>query len=223
MRVAVAIAEAVSSGARTPAVVPEAVVLDVEQHAFGRPVQQSAQLVAVCMTPVRPWLRMRIDHPRLAWLGSSIHWKPRGEEGSVVVSELKPKLLLDPVKLRVGEARVDRAHGSESQPTHGLLTETTAIFTALIKPCPHAAGLYLAGLSQPHQFRGARPQPFTSATIRRRRSRAVTSRTRNRAAARSAAEQCARAVADRGYRWQGHVTGRCARQYLPVLCIILLG
>jgi hypothetical protein len=28
----------------------------------------------------------------------------------------------------------------------------------------------------------------------------------------TAAERCARAAADRGYHWQGHVTGRCARQ-----------
>jgi hypothetical protein len=54
----------------------------------------------------------------------------------VVVSELKPKLLLDPVKFGVGDAPVDRAHGPEPQPPHGLLTETTAAFSAPTKPCP---------------------------------------------------------------------------------------
>jgi hypothetical protein len=87
---------------------------------------------------------MRVDDSGLTWLGPGVHRKSSGEEGFVVVSELEPELPLDLAEFRVRETGVDRADGSESQATHGLLAEPPAGVTELINPCRHEAGLYLA-------------------------------------------------------------------------------
>ncbi|BCJ75909.1 hypothetical protein CS0771_54530 [Catellatospora sp. IY07-71] len=71
----------------------------------------------------------------------------------MVVGEPEPELLLDLVELRIGQTRVDRAHRSQSQTTHGLPTEPLAVVFDLVNRCRHEAGLYLAPYRGSIRFR----------------------------------------------------------------------
>ncbi|GAA1658010.1 hypothetical protein GCM10009679_74020 [Saccharothrix algeriensis] len=79
----------------------------------------------------------------------------------MVVGELEPELVFDLVELRAGQARVDRAHRSQSQATHGLLTEPLAVVFDLVNRRCHEAGLYLAPYAGSIRFRARRRDRVT--------------------------------------------------------------
>jgi len=98
---------------------------------------------------------MGVDDSGLARLGLGVHGKSGSEEGSVVVREPEPELLLDGVELRVGQTWIDRADGSETQATHGVPAKPPATVNELINPACHDAGLYLVAHHRTIHFRSA--------------------------------------------------------------------
>src|SRR5690606_33141847 len=89
-------------GAVAPRVVPEGVVLDIEEGPVDGPGKLLAKLVRVASTPVRPWFLP--GGPRFWFLS---HRQSGCEESPVVISELEAEVALDAVELRLAQPRLD--------------------------------------------------------------------------------------------------------------------
>src|SRR5947207_9992776 len=75
------------------------------------------------MPPIRPWLRMRVEHPRLRLRQPRVGRQAGRQEDAMIVGELEPELLLDTCKLSVAESCLNDAHRPRTQTPHGFLTQ----------------------------------------------------------------------------------------------------